>query len=115
MGLAPWFGLMSITSKELNKQSNRAARLLSKKGVQPDTIVAIMVDWSVEMIIGILGILKAGGAYLPIEPDCTPQLIKYMLADSNAKISLTSDAINRIPTPPVLPENPKAAWIKEKR
>ena len=36
-------------------------------GVTPDTPIAIFMDRSLLMVIGILGILKAGGAYLPLE------------------------------------------------
>ena len=48
--------------------------------------MGIMMERSIEMIIGILGILKAGGAYLPIDPDYPQERIDYMLKDSGAKI-----------------------------
>ncbi|MCP4157105.1 MAG: AMP-binding protein, partial [bacterium] len=57
---------------------------LQSKGIEPGTIVAIMVERSIEMIIGLLGILKAGGAYLPIDPGYPKERINYMLKDSNA-------------------------------
>ncbi|MCP4156793.1 MAG: AMP-binding protein, partial [bacterium] len=47
-----------ITYRELNERSNRLAYLLQGKGVEPGTIVAIMVERSIQMIIGLLGILK---------------------------------------------------------
>ena len=102
-----------VTYEELNRQSHRLAHFLMEKGVNTDRIVGIMVERSVEMIIGILGILKAGGAYLPINPGLPGERIDYMLADSSAIILLTtgddsneikfekeiiSDAINRVPT-----------------
>ena len=61
-------------------------RLFIEKGVGPDTIVGIMMERSIEMIIGILGILKAGGAYLPIDPEYPQERIDYMLKDSAAKL-----------------------------
>jgi amino acid adenylation domain-containing protein len=105
-----------ITYKELNEKSNRLAHWLRQKGVGPDIIVGLMVERSVEMIIGILGILKAGGAYLPIDAEYPEERINYMLADSAAGILLTTpglsreitfekeilhlpDAMNRVPTP----------------
>jgi amino acid adenylation domain-containing protein len=78
-----------ITYRKLNEQSNRWAYVLKKKGVGADIIVGIMVEPSVEMIIGLLGILKAGGVYLPIDPGYPEQRIQYMLNDSNASILLT--------------------------
>jgi amino acid adenylation domain-containing protein len=81
-GLAPLPVLMSITYKKLNESADQLAYLLKEKGVGLDTIVGIMVERSVEMIIGILGILKAGGAYLPLDPEYPEERIKYMLGDS---------------------------------
>ncbi|MCT4618559.1 MAG: amino acid adenylation domain-containing protein, partial [Marinisporobacter sp.] len=52
-------------------------------------IVGIMVERSIEMIVGILGILKAGGAYLPIDPEYPKERIEFMLEDSRADIVLT--------------------------
>ena len=98
-GLAPLSDPISITYNQLNRKSHRLARLLMKKGVTSEIIVAIMMERSIEMIIGIFAILKAGAAYLPLEPGSPEERIKYMLKDSGAKILLTPDAINRVPTP----------------
>jgi tyrocidine synthetase-3 len=80
---------ISITYKELNRKTRQLSYVLRSKGVGPDTIAAIMVERSIEMIIGILGILKAGGAYLPIESNSPQERIDYMLADSNAGVLLS--------------------------
>ncbi|MCP4156895.1 MAG: amino acid adenylation domain-containing protein, partial [bacterium] len=87
-----------ITYRELNEKSNRLARRLQEKGAKPGqtgngtgTIVAIMLERSIEMIIGLLGILKAGAAYLPIDPGYPEERINYMLKDSNAKLLLVDD------------------------
>ncbi|WP_432403717.1 amino acid adenylation domain-containing protein [Wukongibacter sp. M2B1] len=79
----------SITYRELNEKVNNLARRLRKEGVQPETIVGIIVEPTIEMIVGILAVLKAGGAYLPIDPDYPRDRIDYMLKDSNAYILLT--------------------------
>jgi bacitracin synthase 3 len=83
----------SISYRELNEKSNRLTDSLKTNGVQKETIVGIMVDRSLEMIIGIMGILKAGGAYLPIAPDYPEERKRYMLEDSGANILLTSEQI----------------------
>ncbi|MGE5341262.1 MAG: amino acid adenylation domain-containing protein [Candidatus Omnitrophota bacterium] len=77
---------LQISYRELNEQSNHVAHELTRKGVQPDTIVAIMIERSIEMIITILGILKSGAAYLPIDPDVPQDRIDYMLNDSSASL-----------------------------
>ena len=48
-----------------------------------------MMDRSIEMILSILAVLKAGSSYLPIDPQYPPDRIRYILADSQAKLLLT--------------------------
>lgn len=82
-----------LTYRVLNEKSNQLARLLRTKGVKADTIAGIMVDRSLEMIVGIMGILKAGGAYLPIDPSYPQDRIEYMLEDSESKILLSKESL----------------------
>ncbi|UCH96409.1 MAG: amino acid adenylation domain-containing protein, partial [Candidatus Aminicenantes bacterium] len=91
-----------ISYKELNQKSNQLAHLLRQKGLRADTIVGIMVERSIEMIIGIIGILKAGAAYLPIDPDYPQERKQYMLNDSGAKILLTGQEIAGLYSPQAL-------------
>jgi amino acid adenylation domain-containing protein len=92
-GLAPLSVPVSITYCQLNENSNQLAYLLQDKGVEPDTIVGIMVERSIEMIIGIMGILKAGSAYLPIDPEYPAERIRYMLSDPNVNILVKNSNI----------------------
>jgi amino acid adenylation domain-containing protein len=80
---------ITVTYKELNKQSNQLAYYLRKRGVGADTIVGIMEERSIEMMVGLLGILKAGGAYLPIEAGTPERRIVSMLEDSGTPLLLT--------------------------
>ncbi|WP_195576533.1 non-ribosomal peptide synthetase, partial [Paenibacillus sp. 1001270B_150601_E10] len=78
-----------LTYKELNDRANGVAYYLIEQGVEPDSIVGLMADRSLEQIIGIYGILKAGGAYLPIDPELPHNRIHYMLANSGTTLVLT--------------------------
>lgn len=82
---------IQITYRGLNEKANQVARALRERGVQEDTIVAIMVERSIEMVIGILGIQKAGGAYLPIDPNYPQERIDYLISHAIAPILLVSD------------------------
>ncbi|NIM15275.1 MAG: amino acid adenylation domain-containing protein [Candidatus Aminicenantes bacterium] len=84
--------VVQLTYRELDKKSDQLAYMLIERGVLADDIIAIMMERSIEMIIGILGILKAGGAYLPIDPDYPRERSDFMLADSNAAILLAVPA-----------------------
>lgn len=78
-----------LTYKELNEKANSLARLLRENGVMENSIVGIMVDRSLEMIIGIMAILKSGGAYLPIDSEYPKERIEYIIRNSNVKVLLT--------------------------
>ena len=82
------FGVPSLTYAQLNDRANQLAHLLRDEGVRPGHIVALAVERSFAMIIGILGIVKAGGAYLPISPDNPPDRSDYMLKDGGVKVLL---------------------------
>ncbi|HEX3044129.1 MAG TPA: AMP-binding protein, partial [Bacillota bacterium] len=90
-----------LTYRELSRKGNRLAHYLQNKGVGPDSIVGIMVERSIQMVIGILGALKAGGAYLPIDPESPEERIRFMLADSRVDILLAQNRfIGRYPLDP---------------
>nr|WP_318246557.1 AMP-binding protein [Rhizobium sp. T1473] len=58
----------ALSYGELNARANRLAHHLIALGVKPDQPVAICVERSPAMVVGLLAILKAGGAYLPLDP-----------------------------------------------
>ncbi len=80
---------LSLTYAELRKRSNILAAHLHKHGVGTDTVIAIMIERSLEMIVGLFGILKAGGAYVPIDPEYPAERVAFMLEDTKAKILIT--------------------------
>ncbi|MBS9387784.1 MAG: amino acid adenylation domain-containing protein [Dolichospermum sp. WA123] len=88
-----------LTYQQLNQKANQLAHyLLKNHQIQPDTLIGISVERSLEMIIGLLGILKAGGAYVPIDPNYPPERIQFMLEDSGISILLTQSLIlNKLP------------------
>jgi non-ribosomal peptide synthetase component F len=55
-------------------------------GVQPEVLVGICVERSIDMVVGLLGILKAGGAYVPLDPNYLQERLSYMLTDAGVKV-----------------------------
>ena len=55
--------------------------------------MAICVERSLEMVVGMLGILKAGGAYVPLDPAYPAERLAYMLKDSTPVAVLTHGQI----------------------
>lgn len=80
----------SMTYDELNKKSNQVAYFLRNLGIRSNDVVAIRLNKSIEMVVGILGILKAGGCYLPIDLSYPQERVSFMLKDSSAKLFLTN-------------------------
>ncbi|MFN9623087.1 MAG: condensation domain-containing protein, partial [Cyanobacteriota bacterium] len=62
------FEEQTLSYAELNARANRLAHHLMALGIRPDDRVAIGVERSLEMVVGLLAILKAGGAYVPLDP-----------------------------------------------
>jgi amino acid adenylation domain-containing protein/non-ribosomal peptide synthase protein (TIGR01720 family) len=94
------YGDSRLSYGELNQRSNQLARYirqqyLRKTGeeLKADTLIALCLDRSPEMVIGILAVLKAGGAYVPIDPEYPQERIDYMLEDTGAQLVLTHQEI----------------------
>ncbi|MGH7410405.1 MAG: non-ribosomal peptide synthetase, partial [Candidatus Methylomirabilis sp.] len=83
------FEKQQLTYQELNARANQLAHYLRKRGVGPETLVAICTDRSLEMVVGVLGILKAGGAYVPLDPTYPRERLAFMLEDTQARVLLT--------------------------
>ncbi|KAG0225956.1 hypothetical protein BGX31_007457 [Mortierella sp. GBA43] len=83
-----------LTYLELNERANGLAHHLIELGVKPDHLVAICVERSLEMIIGILAILKAGGAYVPLDPFYATDRLRSILQDAGPSI-LIADTVGR--------------------
>jgi len=81
---------------ELNARANRLARHLRSLGVGPECRVAICLERSVELVVGLLGVLKAGGAYVPLDPSYPPNRLTYMVKDCAPAILLTHEATSAL-------------------
>jgi amino acid adenylation domain-containing protein len=81
---------------ELNLRANKLAHHLRALGVGRDVLVAICMDRSFHMMIGLLAVLKAGGAYLPLDPASPAERLNFMLADSGPLLVLTHEPARTI-------------------
>jgi amino acid adenylation domain-containing protein len=82
-----------LSYQELDHRSNQLAHALRELGVGSETLVAICLDRSPELIVGLLGILKAGGAYVPMDPRYPQERLAFMLEDSQATVLITNRAL----------------------
>ncbi len=88
-GIALVFEDEQLTYAELNARANQLAHHLEKFGVGPDVPVGLLLDRSIDLIVGLLGILKAGGAYVPLDPGLPQARLAVMLADAGCRVLVT--------------------------
>jgi amino acid adenylation domain-containing protein len=91
--IAIQLGSDGMTYRELDRRSNQLARILLRYQLQPDSLVAVCFERSLEMIVSMLAILKAGAGYLPVDPSYPVERIKMILEDANPSIILTQQAL----------------------
>ncbi|MEV0505558.1 AMP-binding protein, partial [Streptomyces spectabilis] len=77
---------------ELDARANRLARLLISRGVVAESLVAVCMERSADLVVALLAVLKAGGAYVPIDPEYPADRIAYVLEDAKPALVLTRRA-----------------------
>jgi amino acid adenylation domain-containing protein len=82
-------GKQSITYQELEKSSERLAQVLRQSGVEPETVVGLYFERSLEMVVAILAVLKAGGTCLPLDPTYPAERLAFMLEETEAPFLLS--------------------------
>lgn len=91
-------GDRQMTYQALNAQANQLAHYLRQRGVQPDDLVAVAIDRSIDLFVAFLGVLKAGAAYVSLDPAYAQERRAYTLKDSQAVLVLThTRQLQRIP------------------
>jgi amino acid adenylation domain-containing protein len=87
------FGERTVCYAELDAWANRLAHRLHRLGAGRDTLVALCLERSPEMIAALLGVLKAGAAYVPLDPASPVERWRGILADTGAPVLLTQHAL----------------------
>ena len=77
-------GMLSYA--ESDARARVLARQLAERGVGEGDVVALMLENSVELLLGILATWLLGAAATPINPTFTERELNYQLADSHAKL-----------------------------
>ncbi|MGW4633968.1 amino acid adenylation domain-containing protein [Nocardia sp. NPDC004415] len=72
-------GRVELTYAEFDARVNRLARHLISLGVGPESLVALALPRSVELVVAMYAVVRAGGAYVPIDPDQPADRTDYIL------------------------------------
>ncbi|WP_175439954.1 non-ribosomal peptide synthetase [Micromonospora nigra] len=81
--VAVTFETTSLTYRDLDTRANQLAHHLRDHGVGPDTLVAVCLQRSPELVVALLAIARAGGAYLPLDPAHPAARLAHLLADGD--------------------------------
>ena len=91
-------GAERLTYRELDERAEAVALRLRSVGIGPELPVAVYLERSAALMVGLLGVLKAGGVYLPIDPEESPARIAFVFEDSGAAALLTQASLGmRLP------------------
>jgi amino acid adenylation domain-containing protein len=83
----------TLSYRELDSRANKVARYLQNLGAGPEVRIAVCVERSIEMVVGVLGVLKAGAAYVPMDPAWPADRLGFMLEDTAAPILLAQEKV----------------------
>ena len=87
--VAVGFEQEQLSYRELNARANRLAHALRQKGVGADSLVAVCLERSIDMVVSLLAVLKAGGGYVPLDPSYPAERLAYLLEDTSAAALIT--------------------------
>ena len=82
----------SLTYAELETRTNRLARHLLRRGVQPDDVVGVALPRGLDAVVAQYAVLKAGTGFLPLDPAQPPARLADILADAGARLVVTDSA-----------------------
>ncbi|HJX28291.1 MAG TPA: amino acid adenylation domain-containing protein, partial [Thermoanaerobaculia bacterium] len=77
--------------RELDRRANQLARHLIALGVAPESRVALCMDRSVDLVVGLLAALKAGAAFVVVDPAQPLPRLSRVLRDAAPAAVLTRE------------------------
>ncbi|WP_425556971.1 AMP-binding protein, partial [Kitasatospora saccharophila] len=102
------FGAQSWSYAELDARVDRLARLFAARGAGPESVVALGLPRSLEMVAALFAVLRAGAAYLPLELDYPADRLAFMVEDAAPVVLVTDSA-----TAALLPAHPGTVLLDD--
>ncbi|WP_171169269.1 non-ribosomal peptide synthetase [Streptomyces sp. I05A-00742] len=104
-------GAQRLTYAELDARADTVARRLAALGAGPDTVVALALPRSADLVAALLSVLKSGAAYLPVDLDHPAGRVALMLEDAAPLAVLTDRQVAaRLP---VLERDGRAVFLED--
>ncbi|MFI6865729.1 amino acid adenylation domain-containing protein [Nocardia sp. NPDC050406] len=83
-------GATGLTYRDLEARSDRVAWWLTRRGVGPETVVALGMSRSLAWVVAVWGVAKTGAAFMPVDPGFPTARIAGMLAHTEAAAVVTT-------------------------
>ncbi|EHN12108.1 Long-chain-fatty-acid--CoA ligase [Patulibacter medicamentivorans] len=76
---------------ELAARADALATRLRAAGARRETLVAVALPRSAELLVALVAVLRAGAVHLPIDPDHPAERRRHLLEDSGAALVVSAD------------------------
>jgi amino acid adenylation domain-containing protein len=86
----------SLTYRELNDRANCIAHCLSETVISADSLVAVCIERSADLLAALLATMKTGAAYVPLDPIYPKHRISMILEDAQPGVILTSQSLRHL-------------------
>ena len=83
----------TLTYAQLEARANQVAHHLKAHGVDGQSLVAVALVRSLDLIVTLLGVSKAGAAFVPLDPEYPPDRLAAMLADLQPAAVVTTSGL----------------------
>ncbi|MEZ2133143.1 amino acid adenylation domain-containing protein, partial [Sinorhizobium sp. CB9] len=107
----------TISWRELWERAGRLSKQLRRRGIRPQTSVAVLLERSAELVVAILAIWRAGAVYAPLDASSPAKRLRWQLHDLNARhvvshgqLDWFDDAIDVIDVNAQGPSDPPEIW-----
>ena len=81
-------GDVRLSYAQLEWCAGRLAGVLVAEGVGPESVVGVLMERSAGLVVALLAVLKCGAGYVPLDPAYPVERIRFMVADSGARVVL---------------------------
>ncbi|MFB4311445.1 amino acid adenylation domain-containing protein [Actinomadura sp. GTD37] len=89
-------GAERLTYADLDERSSALAADLRARGATAESVVALALPRTPDLVVALLGVLKAGAAYLPLDLDHPADRLAYMLDDAGPLCAIAAPETARV-------------------
>ncbi|HEV2639525.1 MAG TPA: amino acid adenylation domain-containing protein [Actinocrinis sp.] len=82
----------TMTYREYDDAATALAALLIDRGAEPDVLIGMACERSLEMMVALLGISKSGSAYVPVDLEAPAARIANLLDQSEVALVVATEA-----------------------